>query len=208
MLPHASDEQLEDFILGQAGPAERAGLEAHLAACPTCAQHRTALEATFADLALALPPAKAGPGLRSRLFASVDHLERFTPMAPRLAELLDIPANDARRALHAFERPEALPSTPVPGMKAAPLPTGPRRREAEAVLACLTPGTRLPRHKHLGGEVVLVFQGAFITDDGREVHAGQELQSLDGSVHAIALVLGDEPCLCAIVNERGMERVR
>lgn len=208
MLPHANDEELQGLILGYAEPAERGPIEAHLVECEECARRRDGLEATAAELALSLRPARARPSLRGRLLASVDHLERFTPMAPRLAEVLDIPANDARRALHAFERPEDLPGTPVPGMKAVPLPTGPRRRAAEAVLACLAPGIALPRHRHVGEEVVLVFQGAFITDDGHEVRAGQELRSAGGSVHAIARVLGDEPCLCAIVNDGGMEVVR
>lgn len=208
MLPHTSDEQLKDLILGHAEPSEGVALDAHLAACDACARRRAALETALAELALALTPTRASPALRSRLFASLDHLERFTSMAPRLAEVLDIPTHDARRALHALDRPEALPPTPVPGMKATPLPTGPRRRGAEAVLVCLAPGSRLPRHRHVGEETVLVFQGAFVTDDGHEVRAGQEFRCEGGSVHAIEHVLGNEPCLCAIVNDGGVEVVR
>jgi len=76
MLPHGTDAQLEDLVLGQAGPEERARLDAHLATCPACAGRRAELEATFAELALTLPLSNARPGLRNRLFASVDHLER------------------------------------------------------------------------------------------------------------------------------------
>lgn len=41
----------------------------------------------------------------------------------------------------------------------------------------------------------------------RVVRAGEELRSPPGSVHAIARILGDEPCLCAIINDGGFEVV-
>jgi anti-sigma factor ChrR (cupin superfamily) len=206
MHPVNVEKQLEDLILGHLASDELAELEEHLQGCEVCTRRRAELEAACADLALALPPKAGRPALRSRLFSAVDHLERFTPMAPRLAEILDIPPNEARLSLHALERPEALPPV-IPGMRASRLPTGPRLRNAEAVLACLSPGAGLPRHRHRGEECVLVFQGSFITDDGRVARAGEELWSPPGSVHAIARILGDEPCLCAIVNDEGFEVV-
>jgi putative transcriptional regulator len=206
MHPVNLDKHLEELVLGHLSEGERAGLEEHLATCAECARRRDELEALCAELALTLPPAPPRPSLRSRLFSSVEHLERFAPMAPRLAELLDILPNEARRSLHALERPEALPSV-LPGMRATRLATGPRRQATEAILACLAPGTGLPRHKHRGEEYVLVFQGSFITDDGHVVRAGEELRSPPGSVHAIARILGDEPCLCAIINDDGFEVV-
>src|SRR5437762_10072737 len=109
MHPVNIEKFLEELVLGRIAPAERAELEAHLATCDTCARRRTELESACAALAFALPPAPPRPMLRARLFASVDHLERFAPMAPRLAELLDIPPHEARRSLHALEHPEKLP---------------------------------------------------------------------------------------------------
>jgi hypothetical protein len=149
MHPVNLDKHLEELVLGHLSEGERAGLEEHLATCAECARRRDELEALCAELALALPPAPPLPSLRTRLFSSVEHLERFAPMAPRLAELLDILPNEARRSLHAFERPEALPSV-VPGMRATRLTPGPRRQATEAILAWLDPGTGLPRHKHRG----------------------------------------------------------
>jgi anti-sigma factor ChrR (cupin superfamily) len=206
MHPVNLDKHLEELVLGHLSQSERAGLEEHLATCVECARRREELEALCAELALAIPPAPPRPSLRTRLLSSVEYLERFAPMAPRLAELLDILPNEARRSLHAFERPETLPSI-LPGMRATRLTTGPRRQATEAVLAWLDPGTGLPRHKHRGEEYVLVFQGSFITDDGHVVRAGEELRSPPGSVHAIARILGDEPCLCAIINDDGFEVV-
>lgn len=174
-------------LLDPAGPDGLAGLEA------------------AAALALSLPPAPARGGLRARLLASVDHLERLSSFAPRLGELLEIPANDARLALHAFERPEEMPPARIPGMRCVPLPLGPRVSRGSAILAAFDPGASVPPHRHLGEEHVLVFQGAFEADDGRVIRAGEELRSTPGSSHAIALILPGEPCLCAIINDNEIE---
>jgi len=205
MTDHHHAQHLDELLLVRGSPTERADLEAHLATCEECSLRRAELEDACAELALTITPVPTSPGLRPRLLAALDHLERFTPMAPRLAELADISTNEARLALHIFERPEEMPPAPVPGLRLAPLPTGPRRRAAEATLACFAPGAGFPHHRHLGEERILIFQGALRTDDGRVARAGEELRSPAGSAHAIALVLGDEPCLCAILNEGGIE---
>jgi putative transcriptional regulator len=198
-------QRLDDLNFERANDLERAEIEAHLAACEACARRRAAIEAAYAELALSLPRAAPRERLRARVLASVAHLERFTSLAPRLAGLIDIPVHDARRALHVFARPDEMPPTALPGMRAWPLSPGPRRSTARAILACVEPGAAIPRHTHPGDEHILVFQGAFVADDGRVIRGGQELHSGAGSAHAVERVLGDEPCLCAIVNDAAIE---
>ena len=138
--------------------------------------------------------------------ASVDHLERFTPMAPRLAALMDVSRDEARLALHVLAKPKEMREVVGrPGMRASPLASGSRRPTTKGRLVCLEPGASLPLHRHLGEETVLVFQGAFIDDGGRVVRAGEEVVSPAGSAHAVPRILGDEPCLCAIINDIGLE---
>ncbi|WP_437525635.1 cupin domain-containing protein [Sorangium sp. So ce726] len=204
MLTGHLDDPLEDALLARAGWARDAEVEAHLGACSDCARRLADAEAAVATVALALPPVPPEGRLRARLFASVDRLERFTPMAPRLAALIDVAPDDARRALHALSEPEAMNAL-LPGMRVLPLATGPRRATTSAILVCLEPGGGIPRHRHLGDERILVFEGAFAVDDGRVVRAGEELHSPAGSIHAIPTVVGDAPCLCAIVGEGGIE---
>lgn len=204
MLAGHLDDPLEDALLARAGWARDAEVEAHLGACSDCARRLAHAEAAVAAVALALPPVPPEGRLRARLFASVDRLERFTPMAPRLAALIDVAPDDARRALHALSEPEAM-NAALPGMRVLPLATGPRRATTSAILVCLEPGGCIPRHRHLGDERILVFEGAFAVDDGRVVRAGEELHSPAGSIHSIPTVVGDAPCLCAIVGEGGIE---
>jgi putative transcriptional regulator len=205
LLTKHVDDVLVDLSMGFLPPEGHDLVHAHLGECPPCARRYADLSATSAAISLALPPVRPDASLRARLLASVSHLERFTPFAPRLAALADLSRSEARRALHVFAKPEKMPETGLPGFRASPLPTGPRLSKATAVLASLSPGAGVPRHRHLGEERVLVFQGAFETDDGRVVRAGEEAHCEAGTSHAIRPVAGDEPCFCAIINDLGVE---
>lgn len=196
---------LVDLAMGFLPQADGAEASAHLAECAECAGRYSALTAASAAVSLALPPVRPKRALRARVLASVDHLDRFAPFAPRLAAMADISSNEARRALHIFARPEEMPRASIPGMRASPLPRGPRLAGATARLVSFAPGISVPRHTHIGEERVLVFQGAFETDDGHVVRAGEELRCNAGTTHSIKLILGDEPCLCVIINDRGVE---
>lgn len=189
-------DRLHDLFFDRLGPEERRLVEAHLGGCAACSGRLKDLAAAVHSV----PPAEPGPGLRARLFRSVEHMERFAPFAPRLGELIDVPPNDARRALHALSEASSWPPGPLPGMRALPLSPGPARANVRAILACFAPDAMVPRHRHLGHETILVFQGAFETSDGRVVSPGRELLSEPGSAHWIPRFLGGVECLCAIVN--------
>jgi anti-sigma factor ChrR (cupin superfamily) len=192
-------DRLVDLVLGAQGAAERAETEAHLAACEPCARYHAELLATLNELPAALPPVPPPEALRARLDAAVDHLERFASFAPRLGELLALPPDDARRALHVFERRDCLRPSASPGMWAKRLAAGPGAPGVTALLAWFEPGCRLPHHDHDGEERIVVFQGAFESHPGPLVRAGEEYVSPAGSGHSITVV-GEEPCLCAIIK--------
>jgi anti-sigma factor ChrR (cupin superfamily) len=194
-------DKLHDLFFERLTPEERGAVLAHLRGCAACAARLDALAAAVA----AVPPAEPSAALRSRLLRSVDHLERFAPFAPRLAELVALSANDARRALHALSEASAWPPGRCPGMRALRFAPGAARAHVTAILACFAPGASVPRHRHVGHEVILVFQGAFETEDGRVVTAGEELHSPPGSAHRIPRILGDVDCLCVIVNDGPVE---
>jgi quercetin dioxygenase-like cupin family protein len=50
----------------------------------------------------------------------------------------------------------------------------------------LAPGASFPRHAHAGEERTLVLAGTLVSDDGRTVHAGEELVMAEGSAHTVA----------------------
>lgn len=192
-------ERLADLVLGALSPSDREEVEAHLDACPECARHHAELEEALGGLALALPKASPAGALRARLSASLDHLERLSPFAPRLAALLALPVDDARRALHVYERPDVMKPAALHGMRAEPAPVGPGLTGVTALLACFEPGTVLPHHVHAEEEHVLVLQGAYEAIPGPTVRAGEEQVSPAGSGHAIR-ILGDEPCLAVLIK--------
>lgn len=190
--------------MGFLPPSDDATVHAHISGCAECARRYSAFMAASAAVSLALPPVQPKKALRARVLASVDYLGRFASFAPRLAAMADISAGEARRALHVFARPDEMADGGLPGMRASSLPLGPRMATATARLVSFAPGTGVPHHTHVGEERVLIFQGAFETDDGRVVRAGEELRCEAGTSHSIKLLLGDEPCLCVIINDRGV----
>ena len=75
--------------------------------------------------------------------------------------------------------------------------------EVGADVTRFAPGARFPRHRHHGPERVLVLEGAFADDSGREVRAGDEAEQAAGSAHEL-VILGDVPCVTAVM-EQGLE---
>ena len=62
------EELLSAYIEGEVGPAERREFDAHLAACPACAELLSVFRETRAALA-GFPEVEPGPALMARLYA-------------------------------------------------------------------------------------------------------------------------------------------
>lgn len=199
------DPRLTDFALGACSAAEQREVEAHLHGCEECRRLARGLGDTLARLPLGLPLQAAPPDeTRGRLFASVDHLERFSPHAPALSDALAVPENDARLVLHRFSDDDGWRPAPVPGVTWRKAPVGAPRAGATAILARVEPGASFPRHKHLGDELTLVVQGAILDEHGR-IDAGRVTARRDGSEHTITADPSLPTCLCAIVALGGIE---
>ena len=82
-----------------------------------------------------------------------------------------------------------------------PLPDGPTR-----LLVRLEPGLPFPMHGHDGHEDMLVLEGAFVTDAGVRVAAGQVLRSEPGSAHEFRID-DHEECLAAVRLTDGIHLV-
>ena len=61
------------------------------------------------------------------------------------------------------------------------------------------PGTDMPDHGHVGGELTLVLRGA-LSDGGRIYRRGDLADLGDVGTHN-PIVHGDEPCYCVVANE-------
>jgi Putative zinc-finger len=118
---HPDHEQLAAFQAGDGDRRQRAGVEAHLAGCPSCAEVVASVEQARSRLALLEEPALP-PGLHDRLAAAVEaEAARAAPHGP-------VPWYRRRPA----ERPHAEPAASS------------RRRPAERPHARPTPWYRRP----------------------------------------------------------------
>lgn len=86
-----TEERLSAFLEGELAPAERAEVEAHLAACPACAEFaglmREALEA-----AAGFPEVEPSPGLFARLYEIPEKAGRRSGPARAVFDWLTRPA--------------------------------------------------------------------------------------------------------------------
>jgi putative transcriptional regulator len=66
-------------------------------------------------------------------------------------------------------------------------------------LLSIAPGTTIPHHTHMGGELTLVIKGAYEDEIGR--FKSGDLADLDSSVHHQPVADSDEPCICLIATD-------
>ena len=78
-------------------------------------------------------------------------------------------------------------------------------RNFRAVLVWGRPGARMPMHRHLGDEEILVLRGR-LRDERAEYGPGDVCRSRTGSVHHEEAV-GAEDCVCYVVYHGGHEAV-
>jgi ChrR Cupin-like domain len=140
----------------------------------------------------------------------------FTPAPPPAVAAL-VPCLAAFLGLEEARTQELLPilagaprppwtSSGLPGLHVYPLPGGPGLGGATCLLVSLAPGHALPLHRHQGEEWTLLLQGWVQEDDGHCWGPGDRLHRAPGSVHAFS-TLAATPCLCAVVNDGGVEFV-
>ncbi len=131
------------------------------------------IESTEA-LGLAVDAVPLPPALRSRLEESLDRTHRFDDLEDIVAELADLPIDQARALLLRVDAPAARwDPGPAPGIDLLHFDGGPRVKDAVTGFVRHAPGTTFPEHDHVGGERVLVLQGAFEDADGVVYRSGE-----------------------------------
>jgi putative transcriptional regulator len=178
MSEHPEPGLAEAYALGALEPAERGRLEAHLSSCPACREAAGRLAEAVAALPESLAPRPPAAALKERLLALAE-----APRGP-----LDLGA-------YAWDEP-------LPGVRMHVLKRDPAR-DTRSVLVWARPGARVPRHRHLGTEDILVLQGG-LRDHRGEYHAGDVCRSAAGSVHAEEALPGED-CVCFVVYWGGHE---
>ena len=157
-----------------------------------------ALESLAAPLAT--PTDRAA---RDRLLAALETTHRFDDLEARVAELLDVDVDVARRMLIDVDRAEVWEDGPSATCALFHVDGGEKVRDAVTGFVRVEPGTGFPEHEHLGHETVLVLQGAFRDRAGALVSAGEVAEMPGGSSHAFE-VEGELPLLYLAIIQKGV----
>ena len=171
---------VEAYALGTLEADERARLDAHLPGCASCTRALAESREALARMAQSEGEVPPDPGLREHVLELAG--------APR--EPLDLDGYDWTEML--------------PGIMKHVLSEDPERG-VQTVLVRASPGARIPSHRHLGDEEILVLRGR-LRDHRGEYGPGQVCRSRAGSVHAEDVMPGEE-CVCFVVYHGGHEPV-
>jgi anti-sigma factor ChrR (cupin superfamily) len=169
--------QALDYALGTLAPRATAAFEDHVLACADCAAEAAEMR------------------------AAVDALAELHTVPPPIA-LRDHVLEMAAAPRGAIDLTSYTWDEPIPGVKMHTL-TEDHARGVRAVLVWAKPGARVPSHRHLGDEEILVLQGALSDHRGR-YGPGDICRSRTGFVHS-EVVLDEGDCVCFVVYHGGHE---
>lgn len=149
----------------------------------------------------ALPVRLGSAELRARLLKETSRApERYAPFARAVAELYDLPRDDARALLVRASDPKAWRRSGLPGIKKLRVTAGERRSDAQAYLVTFAAGSRFPEHHHDGVETVLILAGSYLETSGREYATGDVHVMQPGTSHSFTIA-EDEDCVAATLLE-------
>ncbi|MEM8932556.1 MAG: cupin domain-containing protein [Acidobacteriota bacterium] len=189
---HPPAEALDALADGTLSPVERALLEAHLAHCPLCRRRATPAETIGGRQLATVAPVAPPDDLLDQVLARLD----ATPSDP----LADWPVPPAARDEIDLDRPLDWQS----------LSTDCRFAELAAddldqvlYLVETEPEAVMPRHRHLGGERLVVLQGA-LDDPWGPMMLGDYRHYPAGTDHAPVMGTGVS-CVGLILVRGGLE---
>jgi anti-sigma factor ChrR (cupin superfamily) len=170
----------EAYALGALEADACSAFEGHLDGCVRCRGAVAADASALGRLTATLAGSAPDPRVRQEVLDLAQ--------APRLP--LDLAAYDWQ---------EIAPGIRVHVMRQEPA------RGMRACLVWASPGATHTRHRHLGGENILVLQGA-LRDERGTYRAGEICRSRADSVHSEEALPGDD-CVCYVVYYGELEAV-
>lgn len=191
---HPSQELLIAYAAGALRADRALVLVSHLRACGFCAGEVAVAEAVGGALLSSLPPAELAA---DALQWALARIERPLPEPPKPVsgppDWIAIP-QDVVNAVRERRRWAA------PGVWVAPVTGG--RRGPRSYLLRVGAGMSVPRHTHLGSEMVCVLKGAF-TDRGETFGPGDFIESNDEVDHQ-PRVTAEGECVCLVAVDASL----
>jgi quercetin dioxygenase-like cupin family protein len=141
---------------------------------------------------------------RAELLATLRPATLLEGYVARLAAFLDLPTERARELVRCIPDETGWVVEALPGVRLYHFAGGPRHATSDCGLVHIAPGTRFPRHVHVGDEWLFVLAGSAEEEGTGAVWSpGDLLRCLPGSAHAFR-ALGDVPFVFAVVLTDGI----
>jgi quercetin dioxygenase-like cupin family protein len=161
------------YALGTLPAEEEHAFTAHAkTGCRLCTQELETLQRTLGLFGHTAPIIRPQPHVRARLFAAITAEVASTP-TPSPQGVVDF------YYVHASA---GTWRSLVPGVQVKLLFTDPQTNRSTAIIR-MAPGTRLPRHHHLGVEELFVLEGDCHVMPDQILHAGDYFRAEAGSLH-------------------------
>lgn len=202
------EADLVEYCLGTLDAERTSAVEAALERDPELVEALAEIAASLDTVGEASEPIMPSSALRDRVLDSVTPANKLQGFATRLARMFSVSLAQAEDILSQAAKAPAAPWRPMPVPGAYTLRVRPGAGLARyCTLVYLERGARIPRHRHLGQEQMLVLDGYALESTGRAVGPGDTVLSEPGSEHEFDIT-ADTPCLFAVSLDEGLEWVR
>jgi putative transcriptional regulator len=194
---HPDDATLLAYAAGTVTEGFSLVLASHLEFCPHCRKRMAEANAVGGELLAELSPVAMSSGGLEDIWSRIDSGQDEAIPAPTTHESVDgVPGILTPYLPHGID---SLPwRSLLPGIRQYVI-NGVESGRGSVRLLSISPGTTIPHHTHLGGELTLVIKGAYTDEIGR--FQSGDLADLDDSVNHQPVVEGEEPCVCLIATD-------
>lgn len=195
---HPSDGLLVSYGAGGLDEGLSLAVATHLALCPACREAVGEAEAVGGALLEALPPATLCERMRLGILERLDETpveQTVRPPSRAGGETADAPPEPLASLLSASGTARRWRWL-APGISQLPLPLEGR---TQGRLLRVSPGRRIPDHRHEGLELTLVLGGAFL--DGTTSFGRGDIAEADESVVHRLRADSRMGCVCLAVTE-------
>jgi putative transcriptional regulator len=194
---HPDDATIMAYAAGAVTEGFSLVLAAHMELCPLCRRRLAQASALGGELLTGLQPVAMSDNGLADVWSRIE--------ADPLESLPESRTPEPKDGIPGILTPY-LPGdleelhwrSLVPGIRQYRL-DGVQSAKGSVRLLCVAPGTTIPHHTHLGGELTLILRGAYEDEIGR--FRSGDLADLDASAHHQPVADSDEPCVCLIATD-------
>jgi putative transcriptional regulator len=201
IIHHPSDVTLAAFASGTLDEARAVVVATHISLCAQCLDAVRAFECVGGALLEDAAPADISAGALERAMEQFDKTTQLESAAPVQAGVQDA---DVENVLPAPLKHYAMGQWRRIGgsVQLRPIEV-PSNDGVRVFLLKAAPGTRLPRHRHVGTEWTCVFQGAFRHQIGR--YGTGDFDEADETIEHQPVVEEGMPCICVVALQGGIK---